>query len=268
MENDQLGRLPEELAERIRKEAAENDEIYLRRTPDNLDLSKIHYFHEEMLDWAIRRLGELKGMRILDVGIGDGFSSVMMARLGALVSGIDVSPAALARAKDLAERYSIHLDLQEMPGEALRFEDQAFDGILCVSAYHHMDQARAAREFARVLKPGGRLVMIDPLATNPPAWLYRHTGRLFRRESTSDETPLRVSDLRTLQKHFHRVEWYGKYFLSVGLIGLERVWKKPIPLVFRFTESVFKWTSPVDSALLKIPGLQRMAWKIAVVAQR
>ena len=268
MENDQLERLPAELAERIRKEAAENDEIYRRRTPDNLDLSKIHYFHEEMLNWAIQQFGDLQGKRILDIGIGDGFSSALMARAGAQVSGIDVSPAALARAKNLAERYSLDLDLQEMPGEDLRYRDEAFDGILCVSAYHHMDQDRAASEFARVLKPGGRLVMIDPLATNPPAWLYRHTGRLFRRESTSDETPLRVRDLRILQKHFNRVEWYGKYFLSVGLIGLERVWQNPIPLVFRFTESTFRWLSPLDSAILKIPGLQRIAWKIAVVAQK
>ncbi|HEV2396671.1 MAG TPA: class I SAM-dependent methyltransferase [Candidatus Sulfotelmatobacter sp.] len=268
MHNDQLGPLPTELAERIRKEAAENDEIYQRRSPDNLDLSKIHYFHEEMLDWAIEQFGGLRGKRILDVGIGDGFSSALMARAGAQVSGIDVSPAALARAQTLAERYSIDLDLQEMPGEDLRYEDEAFDGILCISAYHHMDQNRAAREFARVLKAGGRLVMIDPLATNPPAWLYRRTGRLFRRESTSDETPLRVRDLRTLQKHFDTVEWRGKYFLSVGLIGLERIWKNPAPSIFRFTESTFRWLSPLDSAFLKLPGLQRLAWKIAVVAQK
>jgi hypothetical protein len=66
MENDQFARLPAELAERIRKEAAENDETY-RRTPDNLDLSKIHYFHEEMLNWVIRQFGDLHGKRILDV---------------------------------------------------------------------------------------------------------------------------------------------------------------------------------------------------------
>jgi len=268
MENDQLRRLPAELAARIRKEAAENDEIYRRRSPDNLDLSKIHYFHEEMLYWAIQQFGDLQGKRILDIGIGDGFSTALMARAGAQVSGIDVSPAALARAKDLAQRYNIDLDLQEMPGEDLRYGNETFDGILCVSAYHHMDQDRAAKEFARVLKRGGRLVMIDPLATNPPAWLYRHMGRLFRRESTSDETPLRVRDVRTLEKYFEKVDWHGKYFLCVGLIGLERLWSNPIPLIFKFTESTFKLLSPVDSALLKVPGLQRMAWKIATVALR
>jgi hypothetical protein len=51
-----------------------------------------------------------------------------MALAGAQVSRIDVSPAALARAKDLTERYSVDLDLQEMPGEDLRFEDKRLTG--------------------------------------------------------------------------------------------------------------------------------------------
>jgi ubiquinone/menaquinone biosynthesis C-methylase UbiE len=84
----------------------------------------------------------------------------------------------------------VDLNLCQMPGENLRFEKDSFDGILCVSAYHHMDQERAATEFARVLRPGGRLVVIDPCATNPSAWLYRRIGDLFSREATSRETPL------------------------------------------------------------------------------
>lgn len=260
--------LPAELAERIRDEAAENDEIYRRRSPDSLDLSRVHYFHSEMLDWAIGQIGDLKGARILDVGIGDGHTSVLMALAGAQVTGIEVSAVALARAEALARRHGVELNLQQMPGEALLFEKDAFDGILCVSAYHHMDQERAAAEFARVLRPGGRLVMIDPFATNPPAWLYRHLGQFFSREATHRETPLQVRDLRFLRAHFDKVEWRGMYLFSVGLIALERIWMNPHPLVYRFTEAAFKWVSPLDSAVLRLPGLQRIAWKIAIVAQR
>lgn len=267
MDRQELIGLPPELAERIREEAAENDEIYRRRSPDGLDLSRVHYFHSEILDWAIRQLGNLKGARILDVGIGDGFSSVLMALAGAHVTGIEVSPVALARAEALARRYGVDLNLQSMPGENLRFEKDSFDGILCVSAYHHMDQERAAAEFARVLCPGGRLAMIDPLATNPPAWLYRRV-ELFSRDATSRETPLRVRDVRILRQHFDKVEWSGMYLLSVGLIGMERITRDPGPWIYRFTRAAFKWVSPLDSAILKIPGLQRIAWKIAIVAQR
>jgi SAM-dependent methyltransferase len=266
MEENELTTLPPELAERIRAEAAENDEIYLRRSLDGFDLSCVHYGHAEMLNWAIQSLGDVRGARILDIGIGDGFSSVLMALAGARVTGIEVSVAALARAEALAQRHNVQLNLQQMPGEDLRFESDSFDGILCMSAYHHMDQGRAATEFARVLRPGGRLVMIDPLATNPPAWFYRRLGSFFSREATSRETPLRVRDLRFLREHFGKVEWQGMYLLSVGLFGLDRIWSNS--LVHRGTSAAFKWVSPIDSAVLKIPGLQRIAWKIAVVAQR
>jgi len=141
MDEQQLIGLPDELVERIREEAEENDDIYRRRTAD-LDVSRIHYFHSEMVSWAIRQLGDLQGARILDIGIGDGHSSVLMALAGAHVTGIEVSPVALARTEALARHNGVKLDLHEMPGEALRFDKGAFDGILCVSAYHHMDQER------------------------------------------------------------------------------------------------------------------------------
>jgi 2-polyprenyl-3-methyl-5-hydroxy-6-metoxy-1,4-benzoquinol methylase len=256
-----------ELAERIRQEAAENDEIYERRPLDDLDMANLHYFQAEMVGWAVQQLGDLRGARILDVGIGEGYSSVLMSLAGAEVTGIEVSPKALAHASELARRNGVRLDLHEMPGEELRFEDGTFDGILCVSAFHHMDQDRAAREFARVLKPGGRLAMMEPLATNPPAWLYRHVGQIFAREATSKETPLRVSDVTTLRRYFEKVEWRGKYFVSLALIALERLPKKPIPLIYNASRLAFKLTSPLDTALLTIPGLQRIAWKLAITAQ-
>jgi SAM-dependent methyltransferase len=267
MREDQLMGLPPELAERIREEAEENDDIYSRRASD-LNISRVHYFHLEMVNWAINQLGDLKGARILDVGIGDGHSSVLMALAGAHVTGIEVSPVALARAKALAQHNGVELNLQLMPGESLRFEDAAFDGILCVSAYHHMDQKLAAAEFARVLRPGGRLAMIDPLATNPPAWLYRRIGGLFSRDATSRETPLRVRDIKILRRNFVNVQWRGMYLTSVALLGMERIRHNPAAWVYRLTQAAFRWFSPLDSAVLKIPGLQRIAWKIAITAQR
>src|SRR5579864_9455780 len=211
--------LPPELVERIRQEAVENNGLYRQRSTECLDLSKVHYCQTEMINWAIQRLGNLSGARILDIGIGDGITSVLMALAGAQATGIEVSTVALSRASTLAKRYGVKLDLLEMPGEELRFQNEAFDGILCISAYHHMDQERAASEFARVLRPGGRLAMIEPLASNPPAWLYRRIGRLFSREATSRETPLRIRDLASLRKYFTHVNWQGMYLLSIAPIG-------------------------------------------------
>lgn len=260
--------LPPELLQRIQLEAEENDEIYRQRSSDYLDLSKAHYFHLEMVNRAVKQLGVLKGARILDIGIGDGISSVMMALAGAEVTGIEVSRVALDRSDALARQYGVSVTLKEMAGEDLRFDNDSFDGILCISAFHHMDQELAAGEFSRVLRPGGRLSMIEPLASNPPAWLYRRIGGLFSRQATSEETPLKVRDLRSLRKHFSHVDWQGMYFLSVGLIAMERISKRSMSFFYPKNISAIRWLSPLDSALLRLPGLQRLAWKIGVVARR
>lgn len=258
--------LPVELSRRIAKEEQENDEIYRKRSLQSLDLGKTHYGHQRMLEWALQQLPNLKGARVLDIGVGEGQSSVLLARAGADVTGIDVSGEALARAAELAKRCDVHPEFIRMPGEELRFSDGTFDAIVCMSVYHHMDLERATREFVRVLRPGGRVVMVEPLATNPPAWLYRRMGRLFAREATSEETPLRVNDLKVLRHYFRRVEYQGMFLLSVGLFGLDRVFHDQDGLVHWMTRSAFKLLYPLDLLLLKVPGLQRIAWKIAIVA--
>lgn len=268
MEPQELTGLPPELARRIWNEAHENDAIYRRRPRETLDLSRIHYGHAEMLEWAFERFVNLQGARVLDIGIGEGHSSVLLARAGAQVTAVDVSNGALERAAELASRSGANIDLRQMPGEELQFDDASFDAILCMSAYHHMDQKRAAREFARVLRPGGRAVLNEPLATNPPAWLYRKMGRLFSREATSKETPLCVRDLAELRRNFRAVNWSGMFFLSVGLFGLDRIWNNAHPVVHPLTAMVFRAVSPIDRALLKLPVLPRLAWRIAVVAER
>lgn len=260
--------LPAQLAERIRKEAEENDAIYRRRPADSLDMSKLHYGHRMMLNWSLAQLRNLDGARVLDVGVGDGQSSVLLARAGAQVTAIEVSRGALERAEELARRCGVQIDFHQMAGEDLHFEDASFDGILCISAYHHMDQERAASEFARVLRPGGRVVMIEPLASNPPAWLYRRIGRFLSREATSEETPLRIRDLRILRQHFSKVEWQGMYLFSLGLFALDRIWNNANPAVEAVTKRAFRWFYPVDSVLLRIPGMSRIAWKIRIVAER
>jgi 2-polyprenyl-3-methyl-5-hydroxy-6-metoxy-1,4-benzoquinol methylase len=263
-----MAELPTELEQRIQKEGRENNTIYSRRSAAAYDLSDIHYGHKAMLDWAFQRLPNLKGARVLDVGVGQGASSVLLALAGADVSGIEVSTEALKIAASLANRYGVKIDFRQMPGEKLLFDAATFDAILCMSAYHHMDLNRAATEFARVLRPDGRLIMNEPLATNPPAWLYRRLGKLFSREATSEESPLRVRDLFFLRNHFRKVEWHGMFLLSVGLFGLDRLWNNSNPMVHSLTQAAFKYVGPVDASLTKIPGLRRTAWRIAIVADR
>jgi SAM-dependent methyltransferase len=113
------------------------------------------------------------GQRALDVGCGTGVVAVTAARAGAQVTGLDLTPALLERARENAQIAGVRIDWREGDAESLPFDDGAFDVVL--SQFGHIFAPRpevAIAEMLRVLKPGGTIAF----ATWPPELL---TGRLF-----------------------------------------------------------------------------------------
>jgi len=114
-----------------------------------------------------------RGQRVLDVGCGTGVAAIAAARLGAVVTGVDLTPELVERAKQNAHTAGTALDLHVGDVEELAFADGSFDVV--ISQFGHMFAPRpevAVREMVRVLKPGGTLAF----STWPPE-LY--TGRMF-----------------------------------------------------------------------------------------
>jgi SAM-dependent methyltransferase len=113
------------------------------------------------------------GQKVLDVACGTGVVAVTAARRGASVSGLDLSPALLERARDNAKTAAVAIDFTEGDIEALPYPDAAFDVVL--SQFGHIFAPRptiAVKEMLRVLKVGGRIAF----STWPPE---HFTGRLF-----------------------------------------------------------------------------------------
>jgi SAM-dependent methyltransferase len=113
------------------------------------------------------------GARVLDAGCGTGVVAVTAARLGARVTGLDLTPELLAVAHDNARIAGVDIEWHEGDVEQLPFADAAFDVV--VSQFGHMFAPRpdvATREMLRVLKPGGTLAF----STWPPELF---TGRMF-----------------------------------------------------------------------------------------
>lgn len=113
------------------------------------------------------------GQRVLDVACGTAVVAVTAARRGAKVSGLDLSPVLLDRARHNANVAAVDIDFIEGDAEALPYPDASFDVVL--SQFGHIFAPRpdvVLREMLRVLKVGGRVAF----STWPPE---HFTGRMF-----------------------------------------------------------------------------------------
>jgi ubiquinone/menaquinone biosynthesis C-methylase UbiE len=98
------------------------------------------------------------GSRVLDVACGNGNASLAAARRFCKVTGLDYVPELLERAKERARGDRLEIEFVVGDAEKLPFPDGQFD--VALSTYGIMfapDQAQAAREIARVVKPGGKI---------------------------------------------------------------------------------------------------------------
>jgi SAM-dependent methyltransferase len=138
----------------------------------------------DALEHAVDRLDPQPGERILDVATGTGWTARRIAARGALVTGVDIGEDVITAARDLAPS----IDFRLGDAEALPFPDSRFDAV--TSTFGVMFCARperAARELARVCKPGGRVV----LTTWPAADFVHEMFTLIQsyRQSRRSEAP-------------------------------------------------------------------------------
>lgn len=120
-------------------------------------------FRERTLDLARIATGE----SVLDVACGTGSLALAARRRvgdGGSVSGVDASPEMIAIATRKVRRADAEVDLRQALAEALPFADASFDAVLGTLMVHHLPgptRATFALEARRVLRPGGRLLLVD-----------------------------------------------------------------------------------------------------------
>lgn len=116
---------------------------------------------------SIELAGIQPGARVLEVGCGTGdLALAARAKSGAdgVVYGIDPAPEMIAVARDKTARAGLAVDFRPGVVEALAFPDAGFDIVLSSLMMHHLPdelKRRGLAEMARVLKPGGRLLIVD-----------------------------------------------------------------------------------------------------------
>ena len=130
----------------------------------------IHDMHVALVE----ALDPQPGERVLDVGCGAGNVAELAAGAGARVTGIDLSPRLVEVAKARAEAGGFDIEYRVGDAESLDVEDGSFDKVVSsVAMIFAPDHEAAARELARVTRPGGRLAV--------SAWTPESTiGEMFR----------------------------------------------------------------------------------------
>lgn len=143
---------------------------YFQQVAGQWDAVRSGYFTEAVREAAFRKAYLRPEMIVADVGAGTGFLAAGLAPLVKQVHVLDGSPAMLEVARrNLSEFGNVIFQLAD--GSSLPLPDASLDAVFANMYLHHMlDPLAAIREMARLLKPGGRIVITD-LDVHPYAWL-------------------------------------------------------------------------------------------------
>jgi SAM-dependent methyltransferase len=201
---------------------------------------------------------------VLEYGCGPHSNSVVAARLGATVVGIDISDAAIEISTKVCSEALVNepqvrdrIRFQRMNAEALEFESNHFDLVCGRAILHHLDLVRSFTEISRVLKPGGVGVFIEPMGHNPFINWYRDRTPELR---TPDEHPFMMADIELMKKYFSKVDIQYFHLSSLGLVPLKSV------------IDLGKIVAPfdmLDKGIFAImPWLRKHAWSIVITMRK
>ena len=137
------------------------------------------------------------GMTVLELGCGAGYFTRELARSGADIVAIDVSPELLEIARSNCSAPNVRYEIQN--AYELSYPDAGFDSVVGSSVLHHLETEEALREIYRVLKPSGTICFTEPNMLNPQIAIQKNVPWVKRKLGDSpDETAFFRWPLRRL----------------------------------------------------------------------
>jgi SAM-dependent methyltransferase len=215
---------------------------------------------QDLTDWrqlSALLLGDVRGKDLLDYGCGMGEESVYFAKLGARVTGIDISEVGIASLTRRAAHHQLPITALQMRVDPTVLGSESFDRIHGLGILHHVGIAAGLSEVHRLLRPGGIAVFLEPVGDSPVVektkrWLMRHARFL--------------GDFDEVTDHERNLTWH-----EIELETL-RFWEAscyPYHLLYRLKRflpsNLLTGTRRLDSALLTLwPSLRRYAGAVVI----
>jgi len=166
MSDVNLEKITQEAAERAKLEQIQS---YFGAAADDYVTSKVHASGKDLV-WLVEATALTGTERVLDIATGGGHAAFALAPYVTEVVALDLTrPMLEAAQKEATARQLYNIRFLEGDAQAIPCEDGSFNIVTCRHAAHHFPNIRlAVSEWARVLKPGGKLLLVDSLAPEDP----------------------------------------------------------------------------------------------------
>jgi len=198
------------------------------------------------------------GKRVLECGCGTGSYALGLAGHASEIVGIDVSEVGIKLAEEEArKRGAGNVAFLRMDAEEMKFGDSCFDMVCGMGILHHLALDEVLAEMARVLKPDGKAVFLEPMGHNPFINLFR---RLTPNLRTADEHPLTVRDLELVKGFFQQVDC--RFFCLSSLLAVSfhntRALRQVVGVLDKMDTTLFEL----------IPPLKAQAWQVVIILEK
>jgi 2-polyprenyl-3-methyl-5-hydroxy-6-metoxy-1,4-benzoquinol methylase len=201
------------------------------------------------LEYAFHLLGDARGRLVVDFGCGTGENSLLLAKRGAQVQAVDISPDLIAIAQTrlavngVTEGVTFHTaSVYEIP-----VADASVDIVFGMAILHHLELPLAAREVLRILKPGGRAIFKEPVRNSKVLRFVRNLIPYRAPDLSPFERPLLDSELLGMGVHFRHCRIRSFYLPYVGLARILPGVKQHLMAIARFDHRLMQslpWLEP------------------------
>jgi 2-polyprenyl-3-methyl-5-hydroxy-6-metoxy-1,4-benzoquinol methylase len=234
------------------------------RTPDHIieRFRRCRFWWVFPKEYVFKSLGQVEGKQIFDFGCGTGEISTQLARMGAYVTGMDISPELIETAKQRASLDGVQDRMQFIAGDISKspLPENKFDALVCFAVLHHLDFHSVLPRLLATLKSGGLAVILEPIAFSPLLQKIR------------DNVPIK-KDADPIERQLNKEDWgfvmasladsHATFFNLFGRLN------RLLPAKGRVAKGIWIALGAVDRFFLVLfPFLSRFYGTTAIVGRK